>query len=144
MRMIGDGRNGKIDENMLRRAIDQHKKITALAPTDLESWLTLARLYKASNDSVESEKAYEKVLAIEPANEDALAGLAMVYGDLGDTKRATDLLKTLAEKSPSVRSLQALAAAYEQMRDFRNAALTLQRVLALNPPNAKEDRKSVV
>ena len=65
MRMIGGERNGRIDENMLRRAIDQYRKITALAPNEIDAWLTLARLEKASNDSVEAEKAYQKVLAIE-------------------------------------------------------------------------------
>src|SRR5258706_5773757 len=74
-RLVGDGRSGKIDENMLRRAIDQYQKITVLAPQDTSAWLMLARLYKASDNSVDSEKAYKKVLAVEPDNEDALTGL---------------------------------------------------------------------
>ena len=31
-RLVGDGRSGKVDENMLRRATDQYQKITQLAP----------------------------------------------------------------------------------------------------------------
>ena len=42
----------------------------------------LARLQKVADNSVDSEKAYQKVLAIDPANEDALSGLALVYSDL--------------------------------------------------------------
>jgi len=142
-RMVGDGRSGKIDENMLRRAIDQYQKITALAPQDTSAWLMLARLYKASDNSVDSQKAYNKVLAIEPDNEDALTGLALVYSDLGDNRKAAELLKALADKNPTPRSLAALAAAYEQMRDFKAAAGVLSRMLGANPPNEKEVKRNL-
>jgi tetratricopeptide (TPR) repeat protein len=142
-RLIGDGKSGRIDENMLRRAIDQYQKITELAPTDLSAWLMLARLHKAADDSVDAEKAYQKVLAIEPDNEDALTGLALVYSDLGDNKKAADLLKTLADKNPSARSLTALAAAYEQMRDFKAAAQVLSKLLETDPPNAREVQRNI-
>jgi tetratricopeptide (TPR) repeat protein len=142
-RMVGDGRSGKVDENMLRRAIEQYQKITALAPRDLSAWLMLGRLYKASDNSVDAEKSYKKVLDAEPDNEDALTGLALVYSDLGDTPRAAELLKKLAEKSPSARSLGALAAAYEQMRDFKSAAGVLAKLLSTNPPNEREVKRTM-
>jgi tetratricopeptide (TPR) repeat protein len=142
-RLIGDGRSGRIDENMLRRATDQYQKITQLAPKDISAWLMLARLYKASDNSVDAEKAYQKVLAIEPANEDALTGLALVYSDLGDTQKAAELLKALADKNPSPRSLGALAAAYEQMRQFAQAAAALNQALALNPPNERDIKRNM-
>src|SRR5258708_7293665 len=142
-RMIGDGKSGRIDENMLRRAIDQYQKITVLAPTDLSAWLMLARLYKAADNSVDAQKAYQKVLAIEPDNEDALTGLALVYSDLGDNPKAAELLKTLADKNPTPRSLAALAAAYEQMRDFKGAASALRKLLESNPPNEREVKRNV-
>src|SRR5262249_11249429 len=53
-RMIGDAQQGKINEDMLKQAIDQYKQITAKDPKDLESWLTLGRLYRVSSDTVES------------------------------------------------------------------------------------------
>jgi tetratricopeptide (TPR) repeat protein len=142
-RLIGDGKSGRIDENMLRRAIDQYQKITELAPTDLSAWLMLARLHKAADNSVDAEKAYQKVLAIEPDNEDALTGLALVYSDLGDNKKAAELLKTLADKNPSARSLTALAAAYEQMRDYKAAADVLSKLLETDPPNAREVQRNI-
>jgi tetratricopeptide (TPR) repeat protein len=142
-RMVGDGRSGKVDENMLRRAIEQYQKITSLAPRDLSAWLMLGRLYKASDNSVDAEKAYKKVLDVEPDNEDALTGLALVYSDLGDTPKAAELLKKLADKNPSARSLSALAAAYEQMRDFKGAAAVLAKLLSTNPPNEKDVKRSL-
>lgn len=142
-RLIGDGRNGRIDENMLRRAIDQYRTISNLAPRDIDALLMLARLEKASNNSPEAEKAYQKVLSIEPDNEDAMTGLAVVYGDLGDTRRAAEILKALTDKNPSQRTLQALAATYEQMRDFKSAAGVYRRLLDTNPANPREIMRSM-
>jgi len=142
-RLVGDGRSGKVDENMLRRAIEQYQKITVLAPRDIPAWLMLARLQKASDNSVDSQKSYQKVLDIEPDNEDALTGLALVYSDLGDNRKAAELLKMLADKNPSPRSLTALAAAYEQMRDFKASADVLRKLLETNPANAHEVKRNL-
>jgi tetratricopeptide (TPR) repeat protein len=142
-RQIGDSQQNKIDEAMLRKAIEQYQKITELDPKDLDSWVMLGRLHKVAQNSVEAEKAYKKVLDTDPANEDALTGLAMVYGDLGDNKKAVELLKQLADKNPTSRSLQALAGAYEQMREFGPAAETLRRALELNPANATDVKRAM-
>ena len=142
-RLVGDGRSGKVDENMLRRATDQYQKITQLAPKDIPAWLMLARLQKAADNSVDAQKSYQKVLDIEPDNEDALTGLALVYSDLGDNRKAAELLKVLADKNPTPRSLTALAAAYEQMRDFKGAAGVLRKLLETNPANEREVQRNL-
>jgi len=134
-RMIGDSQQGKIDQNMLKKAIEQYQKITELQPDDIDSLLTLGRLHKVAQNSVEAEKAYKKILELEPANEDALTGLAVVYADLGDSRRAAELLQKVTEKTPSVRVLQALANQYEQLKDYALAAETLRKALELAPGN---------
>jgi tetratricopeptide (TPR) repeat protein len=142
-RQIGDSQQNRIDEAMLRRAIEQYQKITELDPKDMDSLVMLGRLQKVAQNSVEAEKAFKRVLASEPDNEDALTGLAMVYADLGNTTEAADLLKKLAEKNPSPKSLRALASAYEQMKEFTLAAETLNRALALNPPDAADLKREM-
>ncbi len=142
-RQIGDSQEHKIDESMLKKSIDEYKKITELDPKDIDSWLMLGRLEKVAQSSVEAQNAYKKALEIDPDSEDALTGLAMVYADLGDTTQAADLLKKLAAKNPSPRSLQALAAAYEQMHEFALAAETYKRTLEMNPPNASDLKKAM-
>lgn len=139
-RMIGDAKEGKLNEEMLRKAIQQYREIAARAPKDLDAWLTLGRLYKASNNSVESEKAYNEALAIDPNSEDALTGLAIVYSDTGDTAKAIEKLKQLTDRNPSPRTLAALASSYEQMRDFRSAAQIYRRALELQPENGRLKR----
>jgi len=137
-RQIGDAQQNKIDEAMLHKAIEQYQKITRLDPKDIDSWLMLGRLQKVAQNSVDAQDAYKKVLDIDPNNEDALTGLAMVYADLGDNQGAAALLKKLAEKSPNARSLRSLAAAYEQMHEYKLEADALKRVLDMNPPDATE------
>lgn len=133
MRMIGDTQQGKINEEMLRQAIAQFRKITEKEPKDTESWLILGRLERVSRNSVEAEKAYRKVLDSDANNEDALTGLAMVYADVGDTQKTIEMLRRVTDRNPSARTLTALAGAYEQMRDYANAAEVLRRALALTP-----------
>src|SRR5579864_2281239 len=138
-RMIGDSQANRVDESMVKKAIEQYQKITEGDPKDIESWLMLGRLDKIAQNSTDAMNAYKKALEVDPDNEDALTGLAMVYADLGDSTAAADLLKKLAAKNPSVRSLQALAAAYEQMHEYALAAETLRRALDLpSVPNAGE------
>jgi tetratricopeptide (TPR) repeat protein len=137
------GQNNRINQDMLKKAIEQYKKITDLAVKDVDAWVMLGRLEKAAQDNAEAERAYKKALDVDPDNEDALTGLSLVYLDLGNSQAAADTLKTLADKNPSARSLQALAETYEQMREFGLAADALKKALALNPPNASDVRQAM-
>jgi len=142
-KQIGDQQQNRIDENMLKKAIEQYQKIAELAPNDVDSLVMLGRLLKISQNSADAQKAYKQALAVDPDNEDALTGLAMVYLDLGQNNEASDILKKLADKNPSQRSLRQLASAYEQMKEFGLAAETLNRALALNPPDAADLKRAV-
>jgi tetratricopeptide (TPR) repeat protein len=134
MRMIG-AQDNKINEDYLKKAIEQYQKITAKESKDAESWVLLGNLYRVSNNSVDAEKAYNQALQAEPDNDGALTGLAMLYSGLGDNKRAIEKLKAATDKSPNERSLTTLATAYEQMHDYKNAAQALRRALELAPDN---------
>jgi tetratricopeptide (TPR) repeat protein len=135
-RMIGDTQQGKINEEMLRSATEQYEKIVAKDPKDIESWLTLGRLYRTARNSVEAEKAYSQALAIDANNEDALTGLAIVYSDVGDTKKAIEKLQAVTNKDPNPRTLAALATSYEQLHDYASAAEVLRKAIELDPENA--------
>src|SRR5271154_6748699 len=133
-RLIGDTQN-RVDENMLKKAIEQWGKITEGDPKDIDSWLMLGRLDKIAQNSTDALKAYKKALEVDPDNEDALTGLAMVYTDLGDNKAAADLLRKVADKNPSPHSLVNLAGVYEQLKDYSLAAEMLRRALDQQPGN---------
>jgi len=137
-RMIpGDGQQGKINEDMVRLAIEQFEQITAKDPKDADSWLTLGRLYRTEHNSVAAEKAYTKALELDPNNEDALTGLAIVYSDVGDTRKAIEKLQAVTNKDPNPRTLAALAGSYEQLHDYRSASEVLRKALELDPQNTR-------
>ena len=136
MKMISTTDN-RINEDYLHKAIEQLQKVTEKEPKDSESWVALGRLYRVSNNSVDAEKAYNKALEAEADNEEALTGLAMLYSDLGDNKRAIEKLKLATEKNPNERTLIALGTAYEQIHDYKNAADTLKQALEMAPDNTR-------
>src|SRR5205085_5970075 len=139
-RMIGDPQQGKIDQTMLRRAIEQYQKIAEKDPKDTESLAILARLYRVSHDEASAEKTYRTILDQDPNNDDALSGLAMVYADKGDLKKAIEMLKQAAEKDPNPRTLVTLAEFYEQNHDYANAADTWKQALPLTNDNERVRR----
>ena len=135
-RLIGDQAN-RVDESMVKKAIEQFEKITEGDPKDVESWLMLGRLNKIAQNSTEALKDYNKALQLDPDNEDAMTGLAMVYTDLGDNKAAADLLRKVADKNPNPHSLINLAGVYEQLKDYSLASEMLRRALQQQPGNAE-------
>ena len=142
-RLISDGNQNRINEDMLKKAIEQYQMITDAEPTDMDALLVLGRLYKVAGNSVDSEKTYKKALAIDANNEDALTGLAVVYADLGDTKQAAEMLRKASDRNPNPKNLAQLAGAYEQMRDYGMAAQAMRRAIELNPPNAAEFKRQL-
>lgn len=141
VRMIGDPAAGRVDEGMLRRATEQFQKVTEKDPADVDAWVTLGRLHRMAQNSVEAEKAFQKALALDPDNEYALHGLALLYSDLGDTKTAVSMWRRLADRNPHPRVLRALASSLTQVRDYSGAVETLRRALQLAPRDLEIKRE---
>ncbi|HEY1240907.1 MAG TPA: tetratricopeptide repeat protein, partial [Bryobacteraceae bacterium] len=131
-KMLGDPSQQRINEDLLRRTLEQYQKITEKDPKDADSWVMLGRLYRVSQNSVEAEKAFNNALKAEPDNEDALASLAQLYLSLGDTTRAIEKLKSATDRRPNEHTLAALASAYEQVKDYKNAAEVLKRAVEIS------------
>ena len=129
--LVGNSRDGRIDENYVKLAMEQYKKITEKDPKDADSWVMLGRLNSISHNSPDAQKAFEAALKADPENEDALTGLASVYLDLGDTQAAIAKLKAVTDKSPNERTLIALARAYEDLKDWKDAADARKRAVEM-------------
>ncbi len=130
---IGDSNANRIDENMVRRAVEQYKIITDKDPKDIDSLVMLGRLDRILENSVDAEAAFKKAIAIDPENEDAVTGLASVYSDRGDARSASELLEKLTKKNPSPRAYLSLATNYEQVKEYSLAADAMRKALALDP-----------
>jgi tetratricopeptide (TPR) repeat protein len=131
-RLIGDPQQ-RVDETMLKKAIEQYQKITEMDPKDVDSWVMLGHMQKIAQNTPDAQKAFQAALTADPDNEDAMTGLAEVYADVGDTKAATDLLKKVVEKDPGTRSLTTLAGFYEQIKEYALAAETLRKAIEVTP-----------
>jgi tetratricopeptide (TPR) repeat protein len=134
---IRKGAQGQIDEHALRSAMQEFQKVTAKDPKDTDSWVTLGQLYAGTNDSSDAEKAYNTALALDPDNEEALTGLALVYGNNGDTGKAIEKLKAATDKSPNPRSLMILAEAYRNQKNYKDAADAEKKALEMQPENER-------
>ena len=143
-RQIGDPDQGKVDQAMLKNAIDQYRKITQQDPKDAESFSMLARLYRVSHDDANAENAYRQVLKLDANDEDALNGLAMVFAERGDLPNAIELLKQVVEKNPDARSVVMLGQFYEQIKDYSKAADTFRQALALSNDDIRLRRQWAV
>ena len=134
-RLIGDARQNKVNDEMVKKATEQYSRIVEKAPTDVDSWNTLGQLHRMSQNVNEAEKDYQKALGLDAENEDALTGLAEVYSSRGDNKKATELLERATVKNPSLRTLAELAGNYEQLRDYKLAAEVLRRAMQMSQGN---------
>ena len=139
-RLIGDPQQGRVNDEMVRHAIEQYQKITEKEPKDIESWLKLGGLERINHNSAEAEKAYKKALDQEANNEEALTGLAMVYSEVGDTPHAIEMLRLVTTKDPNPRTLSALATLFEQNRDYTSAAEVWRQALRMDPENSRIKR----
>jgi tetratricopeptide (TPR) repeat protein len=138
-RQVGDPdqNQGRVDQAMLKNAIDQYQQIVQQDPKDGESLSTLARLYRVAHDDASAEKAYRQVLALDDSDEDALNGLALVLADRGDMPGAIELLKKVVDKNPDPRTVMMLAEFYDQVRDFSHGADAWKQAAALTNDNAR-------
>ena len=136
-RLIGDARQNKVNDEMVKKATEQYSRIVEKAPTDVDSWNTLGQLHRMSQNVNEAEKDYQKALSLDAENEDALTGLAEVYSSRGDNKKATELLERATVKNPSLRTLAELAGNYEQLRDYKLAAEVLRRAMQMSQGNSE-------
>jgi tetratricopeptide (TPR) repeat protein len=141
-RQIGDPEQnqGKIDQAMLKSAMEEYKKIAEINPKDVESLSMLARLYRVSRDEANAEKTYRAILAADPNDDDALTGLAAVYADRGDLTSAIGMLKMAVDKNPDPRTVTTLAEFYEQDKQYANAADTWQMALPMTNDNLQVRR----
>jgi tetratricopeptide (TPR) repeat protein len=143
-RQIGDPDQGRVDQAMLKNAIEQYQKITQQDPKDAESFSMLARLYRVAHDEKGAEAAYRQVLSLDANDEDALNGLAMVFADRGDLPSAIDLLKQVVEKSQDPRTMVTLGQFYEQEKDYSHAADTFKLALGLTNDDVRLRRQWAV
>ncbi len=131
----GDGQS-RPNEGMVKRSLEQFQIIANKDPKDMEALVMVGTLNRMLENTVDAEAAFKKALEIEPDNEDALVGLAGIYGERGDTKASTELLEKLATKNPSGRAYAMLGQNYENSKEWTLAANAFLKAFELEPGQA--------
>jgi tetratricopeptide (TPR) repeat protein len=125
----GQGPRRASQTEMLRKALEQFDKITKQDPKDVESLLTLGRLYRLDNDSVKAEAAFKGAVAAEPDNDEALVSLAQFYSEMGQGQQAAKLLEKASTHNQNPRLLAMLGEAYEKNHEYEKAVEVFRRAL---------------
>jgi cytochrome c-type biogenesis protein CcmH/NrfG len=76
------------------------KGVTEEDPDNLRAWVLMGRCYGELKKDRKAVKAYEKALKIDPAQEEALFGLAMSYARLDKRPVALAAFKKVVEVNP--------------------------------------------
>src|SRR5882724_11425682 len=118
IRSLGDLSAGNGQSEVVGKAIEQFREIYRLEPTDTESALWLARLYRLKNEHDKAGTVLRGILKEEPDNEAAVEQLTQLLLDEGKSDEAVALLEGMTKESPSPTLLDLLGDAYTQTHDL--------------------------
>jgi Flp pilus assembly protein TadD len=124
----------------LGRAIEQYREIYRLEPSDSESALWLARLYRLRNDHEKAEEVLRGILKDDPENEAAVEQLTQLLLDQGKSSGAVALLEGLTKRSASPALLDLLGDAYTQAKALAKAEQAYRKAMALEPSELSHQR----
>jgi tetratricopeptide (TPR) repeat protein len=140
LRSLGDFSAGNGQSEVVERAIEQYAEIYRLDPTDSESALWLARLYRLRNDHDKAEDVLRGMLKEDPDNEPAIEQLTQLLLDEGKAPEAIALLEDVTKRSPSPAMLDLLGDAYTQSHDLPNAETAYRKAVELDPSELSHQR----
>jgi len=140
LRSLGDVSAGNAQSETVSKAIEQYREINRLDPSDTESALWLARLYRLKNDHDKAEEVLKAILKTDPENEPAVEQLTQLLMDEGKGTEAVTLLEGITAHSPSPVLLDLLGDAQTQAHDLAKAEEAYRRAAALDPSEPSHQR----
>ncbi|MGA8109242.1 MAG: tetratricopeptide repeat protein [Acidobacteriaceae bacterium] len=141
LRSLSDNQQQDVSGQMLKLAIGEYQKIVQLEPSSPEDHLMLARLYAADHDSAQAEAQLAAARHIDPGSEETALIANRFYSDMGDSKRAIDVLKSLPDDDQTSRTEYQLGATYDEQKDTKDAIGAYKKALALEPDNLDIEKK---
>ena len=121
LRSLGDVNTGTGQSETANLAIEQFREINRLDPSDTESALWLARLYRLKNEHDKAELVLRGILKTDPENEQGVEQLTQLLMDEGKSAEAVSLLEGITEHSPTPVLLDLLGDAYTQAYNLQKA-----------------------
>ncbi len=140
LRSLGDVSVGNGQSETVSKAIEQYREINRLDPSDTESALWLARLYRLKNEHDQAEQVLRTILRTDPENEPAVEQLTQLLMDEGKAAEAVALLQGITAHSPSPVLLDLLGDAQTQAHDLAKAEEAYRKAAELDPSEPSHQR----
>jgi TPR repeat/Tetratricopeptide repeat len=115
-------------------------------PKNAAAWIAIGNACFDLNRVQESIEAYDKALALQPANPDVLTDQGAMYERAGELDKALANFEKAQKINPShIQSLFNMGVIYERKNDSTKAAATWKKVvdLAPNSPQAAQAREGL-
>jgi tetratricopeptide (TPR) repeat protein len=140
LRSLGNAGESTGQSETVNRAVEQFKEVVRLDPTDIESALWLARLYRLQNQHGKAEEVLRGILKSDSDNEAGVEQLTQLLLDEGKSVDAIALLEGITAKSSSPTLLDLLGDAYTQTKDLPKAEAAYRRAVDLEPSELSHQR----
>jgi len=138
---LGERSTPSGSKETIARAVEQYREILRLDPSDTESALWLARLYRFQNDLPHAEEALRSGLAQDSENEELLRQFAMLLLDQSRAEEVIALLGKTADRSSSSMLLALLGDAYVRVQEPARAEFAFGRAVELDSREPEHRRK---
>ncbi len=140
LRSLGNAGESAGQSETVTRAIEQFKEVVRLDPTDTESALWLARLYRLQNKHDNAEEVLRGILKNDAENEAGVEQLTQLLLDEGKSSDAIALLEGITSKSSLPTLLDLLGDAYTQTKDLPKAEAAYRKAMELDPSETSHQR----
>jgi len=122
--------------NALDQAIAEFEKIVALQPKSVEDRMVLGQLYTVKHLPKKAEDQFKTAQDIEPDSEEVVLNLARLYAESGDIAHAVKVIEAVPVSDRSPKMEVALGAAYDQLKQPKDAIAAYQRAVDMDPGDA--------
>jgi tetratricopeptide (TPR) repeat protein len=133
LKSLGDINGSGGQTEMVNKAIAEYSAVHRLDPSDQESALWLARLYRLHNEPEKAEQVLRGMLKDDPENEAAIEQLTQLLLDENKAEEAIALLESTTDRSPSPTLYDLLGDAYTQTKDYTKAEAAYRKAAELDP-----------
>src|SRR6516165_4324972 len=118
LKSLGDINGSGVQTEMVAKAIAEYSAVHRLDPSDQESALWLARLYRLHNEPEKAEDVLRGMLKEDPENDAAMEQLTQLLLDENKAEEAIQLLESTTARNPSPTLYDLLGDAYTQTKDY--------------------------
>jgi tetratricopeptide (TPR) repeat protein len=140
LRSLGNTNEASGQSETVNRAVEQFREVVRLDPSDTESALWLARLYRLQNKHEKAEEVLRGILKNDSENEAGVEQLTQLLLDQGKSADAIALLEGITAKSTSPTLLDLLGDAYTQTKDLPKAEAAYRKAQELDPSELSHQR----